>query len=286
MIQTISINNYGSLINFSNDQCKFGKGKTIIHGMNGSGKSQICSIFRQVEKLKNIKTLTPDKMKDEEKRILDYIRTQISKEAASEKIIINIDDYSVLIDTKKITQNGNIPDIFVFNDDYVNDNIGDFLKIHDREISIGQKNVERDNLIIDRQDKEEALKKVNEEIEKVVKKAKDESGYSGQMRTDKIISKENYLMNSNPGESYPNGKKELSDLSNPPDLITEHQKYSFPSLLLDEATKNSINEILSNSYLEPKLTQEFYKSYLAIKKNFMKMVYLFLNNQKLFVPSV
>jgi hypothetical protein len=284
MIQTIGINNYGSLINFSNGQCKFGKGKTIIHGMNGSGKSQICSIFRQVEKLKNIKTLTPDKMKDEEKRILDYIRTRISKEAASEKIIINIDDYSVLIDTKKIIQNGNIPDIFVFNDDYVNDNIGDFLKIHDREISIGQKNVERDNLIIDRQDKEEALKKINEEIEKIVKKAKDESGYSGQMRTDKIISKENYLMNSNPGESYPNGKKELSDLSNPPDLITEHQKYSFPSLLLDEATKNSINEILSNSYLEPKLTQEFYKSYLAIKKNFYEDGLSLFKQSKIICP--
>jgi len=268
MIKTININNFGSLINFSNVQCKFNKGKTIIHGMNGTGKSQICSILHQVEKLKNIKALTPDETENEEKNILNYIRTRISKEASSNKISIDIDNYSALIDTNKIIQNGNAPDIFVFNDDYVNDNIGDFLKIHDREIRIGRKNVERDNLLIEKQDKEEALKKVNAEIDKLVRKAKYNSGYSGQSRTDRIINKENYLRVNNPGELYPDGKKELSELTNPPDLITEHQKYGFPSLLFDEKTKNSINEIMSNSYLEPELTQEFYKSYLKIKKGF------------------
>jgi hypothetical protein len=272
MIQTISINNFGSLINFSNDQCKFTKGKTIIHGMNGSGKSQICSIFRQVEKLKNIKSLTPDGIKIEEKNILDYIRTRISKEMSSDIISIKIDNYSVLIDTTKITQNGNAPDIFVFNDDYVNDNIGDFLRIHDREIRIGQKNVDRDNLIIKKQKEEEALKKINEEIEKLVKEARERTGsaFAGQVRTIKIICKENYLNENNPSESYPNGRKELSELSTPPDPITDHIRYSFPILVLDDATKNSINEILSNSYLEPKLTQDFYKSYLSIKKTFFE----------------
>jgi len=284
MIKTININNFGSLINFSNVQCKFNKGKTIIHGMNGTGKSQICSILHQVEKLKNIKALTPEQMENEEKNIINYIRTRLSKEASSNKISINIDNYSALIDKNKITQNGNVPDIFVFNDDYVNDNIGDYLKIHDREIRIGRKNVERDKLIIDKQDKEEALRKVNVEIDKIVKKAKYNSGYSGQSRTDRIISKENYLKANNPGESCPDGKKELSELSNPPDLITEHQKYSFPSLLFDEAVKNAINEIMSNSYLEPELTQEFYKSYLKIKKGFYEDGVSIFNKSKNICP--
>jgi len=284
MIQKISINNFGSLINFTNDQCKFSSGKTVIHGMNGSGKSQICSIFRQVEKLKNTRNLAPDKITDEEKIILNYIRTRISKEASSIAISINIDNYSALVDTNKITQNGNIPDLFVFNDDYVNDNIGDFLKIYDREIRIGQKNVERDRLIIEKQDKEEALKKVIEAIEKLVKKAKDDSGYSKQDRTDKIISKENYLKINNSGESYPDGKKELNDLSNTPEQITDHKKYTFPSLLFDETTKDTINKIMSNSYLEPKLTQEFYKSYLKIKKGFYEDGVSLFNKTKNICP--
>jgi hypothetical protein len=50
--------------------------------MNGSGKSQICSIFHQIEKLKNIKTLAPEKIKDEEKKIIKYICSRISKETS------------------------------------------------------------------------------------------------------------------------------------------------------------------------------------------------------------
>jgi hypothetical protein len=286
MIQTIRINNFGSLIDFSNDQCKFNRCKTIIHGMNGSGKSQICSIFRQVEKLKNINKLSPDKIKDEEKDILNYFRTRISKEASSDIISINIDNYSVLIDTNKITQNGDIPDLFVFNDDYVNDNIGDYLNIHDREIRIGQKNVERDNLIIDKQNKEEALKKVIEEIEKSVREARDNTGttFADQIRTTKTICKENYLNNHYPIEPYPNGKKELSELSNPPEQITDHKKYSFPLLIIDETTKDSINKIMSNPYLEPKLTQEFYKSFLSIKKNFYEDGVFLFNKTKNICP--
>jgi hypothetical protein len=284
MIKAIKINNFGSLIDFTNDQCKFSSGKTVIHGMNGSGKSQICSIFRQVEKLRKIQKLAPEKIKDEEKGILNYFRTRISKEALSDIISINIDNYSALFNTDKITQNGNIPDLFVFNDDYVNDNIGDYLNIHDREIRIGQQNVERDKLIIEKQNKEEALKKVNEEIEKLVKKAKDDSGYSKQERTSKIINKENYLKINNPEEAYPNGKKELDELSNPPEQLTDHKKYSFPSLSLDKETKDSINKIMLNPYLEPKLTQEFYKSYLKIKKSFYEDGVSLFNETKNICP--
>ena len=286
MIQNISINNFGSLINFSNDHCKFASGKTVIHGMNGSGKSQICSIFHQIERLKNIKILTPEKIKDEEKEIIKYIRSRISKETPSAIVNINIDDYTAIIDIEKnkITENGNAPDIFVFNDDYVNDNIGDFLKIHDREIRIGQKNVERDNLISEKIDKEKFLKKVIGEIDKIVEEAKNESGYSRQTRTNKIISKGNYLKKNNPSESYPEARSELYNLSNPPEQITNHHKYSFPSLLFDETIKSSIKEVMSKPYIEPKLTKELHKSYLTIKKSFYEEGVMLFNKTKNICP--
>jgi len=285
-MQSISINNFGSLINFTNVQCKFPKGKSVIHGMNGSGKSQICSILHQIEILRNIKSLSPEKIKDEENKIINYICSRISKESSSSIVNIDIDDYSAIFDTekKKITENGNAPDIFVFNDDYVNDNIGDFLKIHDREIRIGQKNVERDNLIIEKTKKEISLKKVIDEIDKIVEEAKNESGYPKQERTKKTISKENYLNKDNPGESYPEARNELSNLSTPPEQITDHLKYTFPSLFFDENDKALIKDIMSKSYIEPKLTQEIYRSYLTLKKGFYEDGIILFNKTKDICP--
>jgi hypothetical protein len=254
--------------------------------MNGSGKSQICSIFHQVEKMRNIKTLEPNKKRAEEKNISKYIGSRISKEGTSAIVDIKIDNYILSIDTGKsiITENGDTPDIFVFNEDYVNENIGDFLRIYDREIKIGQKNVVRDNLIVERHEKEKSLKNVNQEIEKIVEEARIESGYHDQVRTNKIISRDTYLNKVNPGESYPDGKNELNKLSNPPDPIAEHHKHSFPSLLLDDITKNAINEITSTTYIEPILTQEFYKSYLSVKKNFYEDGVLLFNKSKNICP--
>jgi hypothetical protein len=270
MFYKISINNYGSLIRFSNEQNQFIKPNTIIHGLNGSGKSQICTILRQIEQLKKIKALEPNTVKEEEKKILKNINSRISKESTSFIIEIKIDDYSASFDLEKskITETGIAPDIFVFNEDYVNENIGGFIKIHDQEIRIGQRNVLRDNLIKERQDKEKALKKVVEEIDKIVTESRISSTYADQTRTQKIISKENYLCKTNPGESYPDAKLQLNKLSDPPELITSHHKYNFPSLVIDEETKFSVNEIATKPYFEPRLNQEVYKSYLTVKKNF------------------
>jgi regulator of replication initiation timing len=270
MLHKISINNYGSLIGFSNEQNKFTGSNTIIHGMNGSGKSQICTMLHQIEQLKKIKTLGPNMIKEEEKKILKIIGSRASKESISRAIDIQIDNYNASFDLEKnrITENGVAPDIFVFNEDYVNENIGDLIKIHDQEIRIGQKNVLRDNLVKERQDKEKALRKVIEEIDKIVAESRVNSTYDGQTRTERIISKENYLSKTNTGESYPNAKKQLDKLSNPPEPITSHHKYIFPSLTIDEKNKHSIEEITTKPYLEPKLNQEVYKSYLAVKKSF------------------
>jgi predicted nucleic acid-binding Zn-ribbon protein len=270
MFHKISINNYGSLIGFSNDQNQFTNSNAIIHGMNGSGKSQICTILHQIEQLKKNKILGPDTIKEEEKKILKLINSRISKESTSRIIDVQVDNYSVSFDLEKnkITENGVAPDMFVFNDDYVNETIGDFIKIHDQEIRIGQKNVLRDNLVRERQDKEKALRKVIEEIDKIVAESRVGSAYEGQARTERIISKENYLGKTNSGESHPDAKLQLSKLSNPPDLITSHHKYLFPSLTIDEKNKHFIDEITTRPYLEPKLNQEVYKSYLVVKKNF------------------
>jgi len=285
-MRKISINNYGSLINFSNEQNEFTSMDAVIHGMNGSGKSQICAILRQIEKIKKTKLLEPNKKKDEDKAIVYHIGTRLSKEASSKIVDIKIDNYTVSIDTanNKITETGEVPDIFIFNEDYVNENIGDFLKIQDREIKIGQKNVTRDNLIKDRQNKESALKKINDEIDKAVNEARIESTYAKQTRTQEIICKENYLKSSNPGEAFPEAREQLNKLSNPPELINEHQRYSFPFLDLDEKIKKSITNIISKVYVEPKITQEFYKTYLSVKKSFYEDGILIFNDNKNICP--
>ena len=286
MIKNISINNFGSLINFSNNQCVFQSGKTVIHGMNGSGKSQICTILRQIEKVKKSKTLPSEKTKDELKNISKFIITRISKEASSAIISININDYSFTVDSKsnKISENGSVPDFYVFNDDYVNDNIGDFLDIHDREIRIGQKNVERDRLITEKNEKDKALEAINKEIDIIIKEAKNDSGYAGQVRTDKIICRNNYLSNLNPGESFPDAKNDLAALANPPEPILDYQKFSLPSLLLEGTIKDSINNIMTNAFMEPKLTHEFYKLYLSVKKSFYEDGIILFNKEKNICP--
>jgi len=272
MIREVNINNYGSLINFYNSQCKFSDDNAVIHGMNGSGKSQVCSIFSQIKKLKNTKSLEPNRQKEEEIKITKYIGARLSKESLSTVIDIKIDDYSLSIDTvkNKITENGTAPDVFVFNDDYVNENIGELLHIQDQEIRIGQKNVLRDNLLKEKQEKEKKLIIINDNIEKIVNDARTELGtaYSKQIRTKEIISRTNYLSKTNSVESHPDAKEQLNKLLNPPEPITIHHKYSFPLLEIDEVTKNIIVEILSKVYIEPKITQEFYKSFLSLKKNF------------------
>jgi len=53
MINKVSISNVGSLVNFSNSEALFPTGHSIVHGMNGSGKSQLSSILQKVSKLKD-----------------------------------------------------------------------------------------------------------------------------------------------------------------------------------------------------------------------------------------
>jgi hypothetical protein len=272
MIRKIKVNNYGSLINFSNESSPFNKENAIIHGLNGSGKSQICTLLRQIERIRKIKTLEVNTRKNEEKEIIKYFKSRISKESTSAIIEIAIDDYNISIDihNDKIVENGNPPEIFVFNDDYVNENIGNTLNIHDQEILIGQKNVIRDELIRNKKDREADKKKIIIEIDKLVNETKINSTYSGQARTEKFINRENYLCKENPGESYSDAKDQLKNLSNPPDPVTTHLRYSFPSLVIGEEINKTISEIFSEIYIEPKLTNEIYKTYISIQKEFYK----------------
>lgn len=272
MIREININNYSSLRNFTNKHCKFSNENSVIHGLNGSGKSQICSVFNQIKKLKTIKSLEQKQQEKEKSDILKYIGARLSKESISTIIDIKIDEYNLLIDTSKntITETGIAPDVFVFNEDYINENIGESLNFQDQEIRIGQKNIIRDNFLKEKQEKEKDLLNINENIEKTINKAKADLGivYSKQKRTNDLINRTNYLSATNPCEAHPEAKAQLEKLSNPPEPITIHQKYSFPLLDIDNSIKSEIIELLFKEYIEPKITQEFYKTFLSVKKSF------------------
>jgi hypothetical protein len=270
MIQKIEVNNYGSFIGFSNDTDKFPNQNVIIHGLNGTGKSQLCSILGQIASLRKSKQLSQQSKAEEEKKIAKKIASRLSKEAATSFIDIGIDGYNLQIDvlTNRIIERGNLPDIYVFNDEYVYENIGDLLNIHNQEIRIGQKNVQRDSAITEKQEKEKAIKKVLEEIDKIVQEAKVESTYEGQSRTDKIINRENYLASINPEKADSDAKAQLDRLSSPPDPIISHQRYSFPNTQIDEKSKTDMSVIIGKAYIEPKLTQEIYKAHLVLNKKY------------------
>jgi len=270
MIKKISINNYGSLVNFANEESLFTKNGAIVHGLNGCGKSQICSILDQVSKLKTAKNEQTVIRSDIEKKVVRFISSRISKEAESSDITISIDNYTLSINTNKqsFVERGDAPDVYVFNEEFVKENVGDLVNLKDQEIRIGQKNVVRDNLLVEKNKKEKELIRINEEIESLVIENRLETGYPGQARTEKIINKENYLNPINLGEENSDAKLKLNSLSNPPDPITSHLRQSFPNLSINNEIQDNVTSILKRSIVEPKLTNQLFINYINSKKIF------------------
>lgn len=270
MIKKIEIKNYGSLVNFNNNDCLFTTSGAIVHGLNGCGKSQICSVLNQVSKLKQSKNEQASIRGDVERKAVKFISSRISKEAESANIAIAIDNYTLSVDTNNQTfiERGDAPDVYVFNEDYVKENVGDLVNLKDQEIRIGQRNVVRDNLLIEKAKKEKDLKNINEQIDKLIIENRIATGYAGQTRTEKIICKENYLNSKNPGEECADAKEKLNSLSNPPDPITSHLRLSFPDLLIDNETQSVIGNILMRSVVEPTLTSQVFINYINSKKSF------------------
>ena len=125
MIKKIYVNNIGSLRDFSNDESPFPSGNIIIHGMNGSGKSQLSSVLQKISKLRNASQLGLSNIESTKSEIADYLIKRKSREVSSdENIEAKIDDFNFNIDVSKISvnYNGNFPKLFVFNEEYVLEN--------------------------------------------------------------------------------------------------------------------------------------------------------------------
>lgn len=270
MIKKIEIENFGSLVSFSNLEAPFSSSDAIIHGMNGCGKSQICNALCEISLLNKSKSLPDAQREVIEQKVADFISSRLSKEATSHEVAIKIDQYSLFIDTitKVIREEGNAPKVFVFNEQYVNENVSDVVSLPDQEIKIGKKNIERDLLIHNIRKTEKAIKNVDEEISRLVKSCKESSGYAGQSRTDRIITKENYLNPTNPGENNPDARESLDKIAIPPEPIKSHLSLHFPNIRIDDPQSSRIDEIFNTKYIEPKLFQDIYKRYILSYKAF------------------
>jgi len=271
MIKQISIKNIGSLKDFNNNEVPFKRGNNIIHGMNGSGKSQITTVLNKVAKLKSIEQSETSEKNTKIKEIKDFLSKRKSRESSNEENIeVKIDNFNLTINTKndELNYSETVPNIFVFNKDYVEKNVSDIVHLPEKEIRIGEKNIVRDKLLGEIKETEKALDKVNKEIDTLVKNTRIESGYSNQTRTNKIISVDNYLSQKNPGEKNKDARRILDGLANLPEPIKFHLSIKSPAFPLSSVDREELEYIFSNPFIEPKLTQEFYKKYISVSKKF------------------
>ncbi len=271
MIKNIFVNNIGILRDFSNYESPFPSGNIIIHGMNGSGKSQISSVLQKISKLKVANQLGQSHVASAEKEIAEYLIKRKSREISeNDKIEAKIDDFALNIDVTKysVSYRGNFPNLFVFNEEYVSENVGDTVNLPDKTIKIGERNQERDDLQNEIKSAGVALRKVRKNIDDSVQKAKIDSGFADQARTSKIISFDNYLLEKNPGEENKEAKIKLDKLSSPPAPINFHFSIQVPNFNITEEEQKEVEKIFSNTYIEPKLTREFYSIFLKTNKKF------------------
>lgn len=284
MIKHFSINNFGSLQGFSNSECLFPNGNIIVHGMNGSGKSQISSVLQKIAKLKTSSELGQSHLEATKKEIAEYFISRKTKENSTEnKIQIKVDNFELSIDitSRVLTYSGQFPMLYVFNDNYISENVGDIVNLPDKTIKIGERNKERDELHGKIKKSQKALEQINKNIEDLVRQTKLDSGFLEQARTARIISVANYLLDNNPSEQYKDARSKLNSLSTPPEPLTFHFSIQFPSIDSIQAFEEDVESIFKNVFIEPKLTKEFYLAYLKPTKAFYeKGVMLFKNEMK------
>lgn len=285
MIKHFSINNFGSLQGFSNSECPFPKGNIIVHGMNGSGKSQICSVLQKIAKLKASIELGQSHFEATKKEIVEYFICRKTKENITEnKIQIKIDSFELSIDipTRDLSYSGHFPLLYVFNDNYILENVGDIVSLRDKTIKIGERNKERDELHGEIKKSQKALEQINKNIEALVQQTKLDSGFPDQARTAKIISVVNYLQNNNPSEQHADARSKLNNLASPPEPLTFHFSIQFPSIDSIQSFREDVERVFKAVFIEPKLTKEFYLAYLKPTKVFYENgVMLFKKERKL-----
>ncbi len=270
MIKIISIKNVASLVDFTNKESRFPNGNSIIHGMNGSGKSQLCSVLQRISKIRSSMSVSEQDTTRTKAEVAAFLISRKSKEAVTNEIQVEIDDYSLKLnaDTGEMAQSGNLPNMYVFNEAYVNENVGEKVELPEKEIRIGERNKERDNLLIEIKNAEKTEETLNTNITDLVESAKEDSGYRNQSRTNRIISAENYLMEINPGEENAEAKHKLDNLAIPPEPIETHLSIQFPNFEVEAELKEKLEIIFAKPFIEPKLTAEFYSNHLNLNKAF------------------
>ncbi len=270
MVKNVTIKNIGSFVDFTNNQTPFLPGNAIVHGPNGSEKSQFCSLLQLMSKLNSVPENDQKKYRNVSDEIIDFAIAWKSKDNNENTIEVQIDPFSLNIDvdSRTISSNGIMPQIHVFNETYVSANIGDIVDLPEKEIRIGERNKLRDDLLRELRKTRTAISQVYEKVDENIETVRKESGYLNQTRTTKIISKGNYLNPVNLYESYPKARAILRELSEPPDPIQSHIGRTLPKLSYSSGQRERIDEIFSNIYIEPILQQSVYQRYLQEKKRF------------------
>lgn len=270
MIKSIEIKNVGSFVEFTNNETPFVKGMAVVHGMNGSGKSQLCSLLQLIGNLARIPKQDQNRRRRASENIVTFVSKRRSKDTNANIVSIQIDSCLIRIETKtgSISIDGTLPPIHVFNDDYVTLNVGDTVELPDKPIRIGERNKLRDDLQSTVKKTRAAIEKVEDAIEQKVEQIRQQSGYAGQIRTTNNITKENYLKSANPCNSYTKARAQLENLSTPPDAITSHIGQVFPEFNLAHEEKRKVDQILATVYVEPQLHQAVYQRHLQARKLF------------------
>lgn len=270
MLKNVKIKNLGVFVNFDNSDIEFPKGNIVMHGLNGSGKSQFCLIMQLLNKYHNSKSLNEEEKEAVKEDIVSFLGKRKSKESESDSISIIVNNYTLNFNsiTKAISFDGEFPQINVFNEHYVQDNVGDIVDLPEKEIKIGAINKRKDEIVNKIKADKVSLKTIQKNIDALISNTRKETGYSSQKRSFELINKEIYLHQENISDSFPNAKYELDNLSEPPEFITSHNFNTFPILVFKEQEVDKINEIMQNVYLEPKLTEAIYEKHINNNKRF------------------
>jgi AAA domain len=286
MIKSIEITNLGSFVRFTNNEATFEQGGAIIHGMNGSGKSQLCSLLQLVGRLSRVPERDQNRFRRAQQEIVQFVTKRKSKDNDESTVTVHLDACSIEIDTANgaIATDGPLPSIFVFNDDYVASNIGETVDLPERQIRIGETNKLRDDLQSGLRKIRGAISAVEDSIDRKIDQARQASGYATQSRTLTTISKDNYLRAENPSSSYPNARDQLENLFSPPSQITSHIGQTFPELTIPPEERQRIGQIFSTAYVEPQLQQSVYQRYLQPNKRFYEDGAILLRELKTTCP--
>lgn len=270
VIRTVKVRGVGSFVDFSNENARFDSSHCVVYGLNGSGKSQLCSLLGHVGRLGTQESAGRGEAEDARDRLSDYCSARVSKENQAGEVDLEVDQFKIHLSASErvIHAHGVPPRIHVFSEEYVVANVGSTVNLPGREIRIGETNRLRDDLQKELRRIRGSKEKVSTKIDELVESTRTESGYKGQVRTDRIISRDNYLSARNPCSAYPDARSQLSKLATPPNPIQLPYGRETPSLPLSRTELDAIGTILESAYVEPAIHQEVYQRFLQSNRQF------------------